>query len=843
METLVNRKVVFNPLSKTILTTSVVPVCDFQSTEDANPIAWRNAIVNTYGDEILTNGGELSIADNGDVNISRQSEELYWVDISNATFTSKDWYFMNMSISERDIMSDNEWTEHQIKITNAIMKKYLTEEEKGWLYTNPTAYYKRIKEITDNSVCVTISVEATLNDWLEKVFPRDMTFIQSDLIGKVIKLIKIRQLSIGAFTDIRTQLFGVAKNFYPFCYFKNNYVYDLCNFPKAPKKISDINLSPYDPDQMNVYWKQISSNKKNLMSICKWTNTEYYVVPEGEFKSYMYDSATNKKYIGDTEMLDGFDIEILNKGGYTEYNVTIDGGLATERLQSKFIKFLKDKYGGDYDYFGTSSWKNTTSQSRFLNEYGITIPMSKLSVQNQRIFKFEEGDKFVVYFCFYNLEKASGGSITVTEDQYFGKEALADTQSKPKVNYVGTSKVWTQKNYQAKELLRQPLVEKDDFKNDLKMLDKEIWQKQEFEYDETHMNSSYVKGDFYYLVRTKQKSSAGFIGVTCVVSLKVPGSCCYDENTGKITYTSTNKTVTLKSVLSVADMDDVYQIKDTIAVTKYDMLNKLYTYLDMWIKRDLEIPGTPPGGVNEAMRQVMIYGALRECLVDVDWYTKQVLFNEILPKKTLSVFKVFPKTFNVINEEIDYFTKIEDVIESSYCYELKTFSGARQQNQSYTTNSRIQYVPTPLPFDVKDMSNSNLTIYFNGLVPTVSADYEQGGGMIGKKEFKLMQDEYLKYIVTKSREFKSGLSNSEIMKFEIETFNTDGLDKLYDNAFPTLRKEVNLNFRAIASSPQDASWQSVFLSNKLITNMTYDHNYLSQTDQISIMLLIYDREV
>jgi hypothetical protein len=29
METLVNKKVVFNPLSKTTMTTSIIPVCDY----------------------------------------------------------------------------------------------------------------------------------------------------------------------------------------------------------------------------------------------------------------------------------------------------------------------------------------------------------------------------------------------------------------------------------------------------------------------------------------------------------------------------------------------------------------------------------------------------------------------------------------------------------------------------------------------------------------------------------------------------------------------------------------------------------------------------------------------
>ena len=79
METLINKKIVFNPLSKIIMTTSLIPVCDYWG-DYANiepPINWRNRMVDIYGNEILQNGGELSISDNGDIYVTRQTEELY----------------------------------------------------------------------------------------------------------------------------------------------------------------------------------------------------------------------------------------------------------------------------------------------------------------------------------------------------------------------------------------------------------------------------------------------------------------------------------------------------------------------------------------------------------------------------------------------------------------------------------------------------------------------------------------------------------------------------------------------------------------------------------------------
>jgi hypothetical protein len=181
-------------------------------------------------------------------------------------------------------------------------------------------------------------------------------------------------------------------------------------------------------------------------------------------------------------------------------------------------------------------------------------------------------------------------------------------------------------------------------------------------------------------------------------------------------------------------------------------------------------------------------------------------------------------------------------VKSEYIYELKTFSGAKSNNQSYTSSTRIQYAPVNLPFDIRDFELPQVTINFNALMPTVTADYDLGGGFIGKKQYKLMEDVYIRYITAKSKEFRSGLSNSEIVKFEIDTFNTDGLDKLYENKFPTIKKDINLTFRRMTNQVEMGEWESIYTSNTMITNMMYDHNFLTQTDTIKLGITVYDRD-
>jgi len=58
-------------------------------------------------------------------------------------------------------------------------------------------------------------------------------------------------------------------------YFKTDGIYDMSFLTKVPKKLSEIDIGSYDPNNMSVYYKDIQTNKKNLLTICKWTNTEY----------------------------------------------------------------------------------------------------------------------------------------------------------------------------------------------------------------------------------------------------------------------------------------------------------------------------------------------------------------------------------------------------------------------------------------------------------------------------------------------------------------------------------------------------------------------------------------
>ena len=162
METLISRKVVFNPLSKVVLTTSIIPVCEYWSdTGDENPIAWRNAVVETYADEIIANGGEIQVGDNGDVYVTRHSEELY-DGLPEDKWTVKDWYFMNMSLAEREIMSDYEYQWHCERTSQTILRRYLTEEERSLLYTNPEEYMKKLKWVSDHTATVVQTIECTV---------------------------------------------------------------------------------------------------------------------------------------------------------------------------------------------------------------------------------------------------------------------------------------------------------------------------------------------------------------------------------------------------------------------------------------------------------------------------------------------------------------------------------------------------------------------------------------------------------------------------------------------------------------------------------------------------------
>ncbi len=838
METLVNKKVIYNPLSKVTMTSSLVPVCTFQedSTTVKNnainsDIPQRNGIVKAYGDEILANGGELEVADNGDIMVTKQIEEAYNVSINDSELISKDWFFMNVSMAEYHLMSSYEQINYEERIRSNILKRYLSEEERNLIYTDPQKYYKIINKVQEDKAKVIISVEATLQDWLESVFSNELKMIRSPLIQSIFKSIKIRQLSISVYTDIRTQLFGVARNFYPYLYFKNGAIYDLRLISTAPTKISDIPMDQLDPSTKSIYWKQITSTKKNMMTICKWTNVDYYALPEGWFKTWMYGSPVNTHTIGDVDgALDSIDVNVAWKGEWIEYTTKIDNAIATAALDKAYRKYIKDKWGEIF-LVGIKEYRNTMSQFKFMVDYGFSVPVSKISNQTQTTFKFEEGEKFVIYFAFWNVDDGNH----YRESEYF--EPNGEPIST--LNYIGVSRVQTRKSYaESNDWMLQPLISETNLKDNISVISKEMWYKQEFEYDEKYINDGYTKGNFYYMTKSKQTNSAGFIGLTCTVKFELP----YKVNPETWDFYYESKTVTLRAVMSIADINDNQSIKDTISLTRYDLLAKLYTYIDMYVKNEMEIIGLEIDDLDDRMKLIVFAAAMRRCLVDVDYYTKDTLLNEIFTEKQRALYKVFPKTFNVINEKIDYFQDVEQVAESEYAYELKTYGGAKAQNQSYTLNKRINFVPVNLPFDIRDLKKNQLTINFNALVPSITSEYEQGGGFIGKMEYRLMEDIYIKYIVSRSKSFQSGLSNSEVVRFEVETFNTDGLEELYQESFPTIKKDISIILKRITQREESDRWERVYLDNSAITNLMYDHNYLTQTDSIRMIITVYNKD-
>lgn len=858
METLVNCKHIFNPISKLVMTTSLIPVCDYQSdTGDEDPVSQRNQFVVIYGDEIISNGGELSISDNGDIMITRNTESLYSNDLSTSGLMTKEYFFNNISTTERDLMSDFEQSNYVNRMKSQILRRYMTEEEQNWIYTDPTKYFEKLKDIQDNTAYVEVSVEATLYSQLEKAFENDIGIVKSHLLEKVFKLIKIRQLSIGAFTDIKTWIYGVARNFYPFCYFKSTGIQDMLFLGTAPKKLSDIDFGTYDPDNKSVYWKEITSVKKNLMTVCKQTNTDYYAIPEGWFKSQQYSSPVNTHIIGNMDgILEGINIEYVHHNDYIEYNVNIDNNIATQSLSKTYYKQLTNnqeprRWGSSVplatdetlNWVGTQQQRNSTSCSKFLIDYGFTVPVSRLSVQNQRMFKFTEGPKFVIYWAF-SRALVDDPNSTLKESMLFNSIEEYTTN----VSYVATAKVWTSKNYiegGSNHLQHQPLLVNEDFKDDLQMIDKEMWSRQDYYYDETYINDGYVKGDFFYMTGSTQQNSSGFVGITCKVQVPIPDYVCYNpaDKAQQLTFYAPNKTFTLRTILSIQDINDAQQIKDTIETVKCDMLGQLYSLLDMYIKRNMELRTTPPGlSIDERIRTVIFYGAMRHCLKDVDFDTERVFFDEMMTQKEKTLYYIFPKTFRILSENIEYFPSLQDVYNSEYAYELKTFSGAQQNNQSYTSNNIVRLSPSNVPFDIRDFTKSSVNITFNALIPSITGEYELGGGFIGKKEYRIQERQFIKYIVSKSKEFTNGLSNSEIVRFDIETFNTEGLDVLYENAFPTKRKEISITLRRMTSSVENTYQENIYLSNDLVTNVVYDHNYLNETDTIRLGLMLYEKD-
>lgn len=161
----------------------------------------------------------------------------------------------------------------------------------------------------------------------------------------------------------------------------------------------------------------------------------------------MYGSPVNTHTIGNMDgVFESVEVDVKQKGSWIEYNVMINNESATNKLDKMYRKYMYDKYGA-IQLVGTKAWKDSTSQSKFLIDYGFSVPVSKLMLQKQTSFKFEEGDKFVVYFAFYNVDDGEYHS----EDDYFQpKDEVLSSLA-----YIGTSRVWTMKNYQSGRAMLQ----------------------------------------------------------------------------------------------------------------------------------------------------------------------------------------------------------------------------------------------------------------------------------------------------------------------------------------------------------------------------------------------------
>lgn len=170
-----------------------------------------------------------------------------------------------------------------------------------------------------------------------------------------------------------------------------------------------------------------------MMTICKWTNVDYYALPEGWFKTWMYGSPVNTHTIGDVDgALDSIDVNVAWKGEWIEYTTKIDNAIATAALDKAYRRYIKDKWGEVF-LVGTKEYKNTMSQYKFMVDYGFSVPVSRISNQTQTTFKFEEGEKFVIYFAFWNIDDGNHHR----ESEYF--EPSGEPISS--LNYIGISRV------------------------------------------------------------------------------------------------------------------------------------------------------------------------------------------------------------------------------------------------------------------------------------------------------------------------------------------------------------------------------------------------------------------
>lgn len=83
------------------------------------------------------------------------------------------------------------------------------------------------------------------------------------------------------------------------------------------------------------------------------------------------------------------------------------------------------------------------------------------------------------------------------------------------------------------------------------------------------------------MTRSVQQISSGFMGMTCKLNIDMPNTACYDGNS--VSFISTTKNITLRTVMAIHDVNDTWQIKETIQQTRYEMLAQFYSMLKMYV--------------------------------------------------------------------------------------------------------------------------------------------------------------------------------------------------------------------------------------------------------------------
>jgi hypothetical protein len=352
----------------------------------------------TYFDEIVQNGGSIKISKNNDIYITKDFESLYesvatmWD--GDSWMVDKDYYFFNVSTDERWVQSNAEWEKWKSNRAWSILERYMDEDDLDRALVDYAYYLTKIDEIRDEMAEIVFGVETPLYNWLEKAIPEISTMIDSHELIEILQTMKIRTLNISKYTDKRFWLFGFLKRIYPFIYMKAGEI-KLLGHGGLIESYEDF-TNNVNIESMNHLYSSIAVDKKNLMTICKWVNDEYYLEKLGKLKKWMFDDEVRKTAIGDEDIIEeSVEVEKENKGTYINIEMKLDNAAATARLE----EFLEDTFK-DMVWIGTKNINYSNSKTKYFVDYGVNVPISQFQVQKNESFKQREGIKFVVAFVF-----------------------------------------------------------------------------------------------------------------------------------------------------------------------------------------------------------------------------------------------------------------------------------------------------------------------------------------------------------------------------------------------------------------------------------------------------------